>query len=742
MKGPPLQRDLALILLNWRRYRFVFTTDIVKMFRQIGVAPADQDCQRVVWSPDPAVEPVDYRLTTVTYGTNSAPYLAIRTLLQLAQDEGGRFPLGARCLEHYTYVDDVFAGADDLSFAMRKRSEVVELLGLAGFSLDKWAANHPSLLPVPPQSVSSTRINDDESVKTLGIYWDSIQDAFKFDSLVSRSTSDKLTKRAILSDISRLFDPLGWLAPVTVVAKILMQDLWIMKCEWDTVLPVEIRSRWQEYCDSLADLPKISISRWLGHSAEVSCQIHGFADGSSRAYAAVVYLRLDSGNEPPRVCLLAAKTKVAPVKTISIPKLELCGASLLVKLISHLRTAKFLTDVPVYAWSDSQIVLAWLRKHPSSWKTFTANRVSYIQTELPSASWAHVSTKENPADLATRGSLPSALAFNALWWSGPSWLTRSSDRWPLPSEIANVLHVHAQVLEPEILGRFSSFTRLVRVIAFCRRLLVMARCRMRGANPLPPFLSTEELSEARIVVFRLAQSAAFAAELKRMFERLSGFYKEVASLLANEGTEWTFRRMHRIMEDWEHTLTYEEFSTWLAQVEACLNSRPLSQLSEDVDDLRALTPMHFLIGEAPALLPDDGPLEGPENRLDRFQLLQRLLHSFWGRWSSKYLQHLQERSKWRTPEENMKVGQLVLVKDGRYPPAKWPLGRIKEVHPGPDNLVRVVTVETATSTFRRHVAGLSPLTIGEEPGVDRRELAADLNVCSSTDEGGRNVRGE
>ncbi|XP_011858993.1 PREDICTED: uncharacterized protein LOC105556505 [Vollenhovia emeryi] len=404
---------------------------------------------------------------------------------------------------------------------MRKRSELVELLGLAGFSLDKWAANHPSLLPIQPQSVSSTRINDDESVKTLGIYWDSIQDAFRFDSLASRSASETLTKRVILSDISRLFDPLGWLAPVTVVAKILMQDLWILKCEWDTVLPVEIRLRWQEYCDSLADLPLISISRWLGHSPEVSCQIHGFADASSRAYAAVVYLRLDSGSEP-RVCLLAAKTKVAPVKTISIPKLELCGASLLVKLISHLRTAKFLADVPVYAWSDSQIVLAWLRKHPSCWKTFTANRVSYIQTELPSASWAHVSTKENPVDLATRGSLPSALASSALWWHGPSWLTRSSDRWPLPSETASVLHVHAQVLEPEILGRFSSFTRLVRVIAFCRRPLVLVRRKRRGVDPLPPFLSTEELSEARIVVFRLAQSAAFESEIEalRRGERL------------------------------------------------------------------------------------------------------------------------------------------------------------------------------------------------------------------------------
>ncbi|XP_017876320.1 uncharacterized protein LOC108622751 [Ceratina calcarata] len=128
MPGPALQSDLALILLNWRKYRFVFTTDIVKMFRQIRVAPQDQDYQRIVWASSPNESPADYRLTTVTYETACAPYLAIHTLLQLAQNERQRLPLGAQCLENNTYDDDVFAGADELSLAVTKRDDLTKIL--------------------------------------------------------------------------------------------------------------------------------------------------------------------------------------------------------------------------------------------------------------------------------------------------------------------------------------------------------------------------------------------------------------------------------------------------------------------------------------------------------------------------------------------------------------------------------------------------------------------------------------
>ncbi|XP_017892659.1 uncharacterized protein LOC108632519 [Ceratina calcarata] len=186
MKGPALQSDLALILLNWRRYRYAFTADVVKMFRQIRVAPDDQDFQRIVWSPSRSDPPIYFRSTTITYGTACAPYLAIRTIRQIASDEGARYPLGASCLNNNTYVDDIFAGADELSAAKRIREELVSMLRAAGVELDKWAANHADLLPSQAAQREDDKIKsiaDGESIKTLGVRWNQRFDEFSFTTL-------------------------------------------------------------------------------------------------------------------------------------------------------------------------------------------------------------------------------------------------------------------------------------------------------------------------------------------------------------------------------------------------------------------------------------------------------------------------------------------------------------------------------------------------------------------------------
>ena len=141
LAGPPLQRDLTLILTNWRRYVYAFTADIVKMFRQIWVHPRDRDLQRIWWAPLHQTEPIEYRLTIVTYGTACAPFDAMRTLEQLANDEGNRFLLGARCIKENTYIDNIFAGADDLETAVEIRNELIALMRTAGIDLDKWASN-------------------------------------------------------------------------------------------------------------------------------------------------------------------------------------------------------------------------------------------------------------------------------------------------------------------------------------------------------------------------------------------------------------------------------------------------------------------------------------------------------------------------------------------------------------------------------------------------------------------------
>ena len=151
-------------------------------------------------------------------------------------------------------------------------------------------------------------------------------------------------------------------------------------------------------------------------------EIHGFADASQSAYAAVIYLRV---MYEQRRCtfLLTSKSKVSPLKTVSIPRLELCAAEHLSRLLAWTITALNLERATIYAWTDSMITLAWISKPPSTWKVFVANRVALIQTQCPEATWRHVPTQDNPADLASRGVSPIQLIGNSLWWSGPSWLS-------------------------------------------------------------------------------------------------------------------------------------------------------------------------------------------------------------------------------------------------------------------------------------------------------------------------------
>lgn len=206
----------------------------------------------------------------------------------------------------------------------------------------------------------------------------------------------------------------------------------------------------------------------------------------------------------------------------------------------------------------------------------------------------------------------------------------------------------------------------------------------------------------------------------------------LAHLLANDGTKWIFNppsaphfggkweaavksvkyHLTRILGDTR--LTYEEFTTILVQVEAVLNSRPLCPLSDDANDYAALTPGHFLIGEAINIVPEPDLTHITLSRLSRWQLLRQKADLFWKRWHAECLQRFQAISKWHHPSHAIKEGALVLVTDERYPPAKWPLARIQHVHRGPDNLIRVVTLRTATSTFTRPIVKICILPTDQE----------------------------
>ncbi|GFV89537.1 uncharacterized protein TNCV_5016551 [Trichonephila clavipes] len=402
------------------------------MYRQILVADEDQKYQQILWRNNSNENIRTYKLKTVTYGLASASFLAIGCIKQIALDVKDN-PNLSRVLQEDIYMDDLLSGADTPNNAISICKDIAHVLSTRGFHLRKWNSNSTEFLAQFSEHFSShdARVefykDSNESSKVLGLFWNSSNDTFGFQP--SLELTPPLTKRRILSESSKIFDPLGLLSPCTVFMKIFYQKLWLTKTDWDSPIPQQLTEDWLKFQKAFNAINYLTVPRWVILTADNTVELHGFADASSLAYAAAIYCR-QKHNGKIKVQLLVSKTKVAPVKQVSIPRLELCGAHLLSKLFkSVLRTLKYYT-FDVFAWTDSKIVLSWLSGHPRKWKTFVANRTSEIMEVLPTKHWRHVPSKENPADIASRGIDPKCLPDCKLWWQGPPWLRLETSSWP------------------------------------------------------------------------------------------------------------------------------------------------------------------------------------------------------------------------------------------------------------------------------------------------------------------------
>ncbi|GFY29282.1 integrase catalytic domain-containing protein [Trichonephila clavipes] len=395
--GPKLQRDIFEILLNFRIPRIVFTADIEKMYRQILVADEDQKYQQILWRNNSSENIRTYKLKTVTYGLASASFLATRCIKQIALDDKDN-PNLSRVLQEDIYMDDLLSGADTPNNAISICKDIAHVLSTRGFHLRKWNSNSTEFLAqFSEHSSHDARVefskDSNESSKVLGLFWNSSNDTFGFQP--SLELTPPLTKR-----------------------------------HWDSPIPQQLTEDWLRFQKAFNAINYLTVPRWVILTADNIVELHGFADASSLAYAAAAIYCRQKHNGKIKVQLLVSKTKVAPVKQVSIPRLELCGAHLLSKLFkSVLRTLKYYT-FDVFAWTDSKIVLSWLSGHPRQWKTFVANRTSEIIEVLPTKHWRHVPSKENPADIASRGIDPKCLPDCKLWWQGPPWLRLETSSWP------------------------------------------------------------------------------------------------------------------------------------------------------------------------------------------------------------------------------------------------------------------------------------------------------------------------
>ncbi|XP_075990161.1 uncharacterized protein LOC142985798 [Anticarsia gemmatalis] len=523
MIGPTLQAELRHTIMCWRKYKICLVADIIKMYRQVLVNRKDTPYQRILWRENPDKPIEDFELMTVTFGTASGPYLAVRALQQLAYEECQSGSEISQIILEDFYMDDLMTGGENLEKCFTIYNELTRVLEKGGFQLQKWRSNSKELLDKirgkNDDKVEDLRIKVDDVNKILGLTWNSQEDVFQY-TVDLTPPKEPATKRNIISDISRLFDPLGWLAPCIIVAKILIQKLWLAGVEWDQEVPNNLLKEWTTYRQNLPALAGIKIPRWL-HSYECTkAELHGFADASKLAYAAVVYLRSFDEMGNVRVSLVTSKTKVAPIKKVSIPRLELCAAVLLSKLMTEVSEVLGISKANLHAYTDSEVVLAWLNQHPSRWKTFVANRVSEILITLDTQYWSHVPSKENPADCASRGISPAELATTSMWIDGPEFLSKKVINFKRPKHLITSLEqtkVHTTVLDTNFWQVFSSLSKLVRVVAYCCRFLNLRKSCISKHSTI--YLTKKEIDEAMERCIKRCQEEELAEELEELKDK-------------------------------------------------------------------------------------------------------------------------------------------------------------------------------------------------------------------------------
>ncbi|GFW32527.1 uncharacterized protein TNCV_676851 [Trichonephila clavipes] len=499
--GGVIQEDLYAQMLRFRTYTYAFTADIKMMYRTILINPKQRNLQRIVWCESEHESPKIYELSTVTYGTVSAPYLAQRTLTQLSMDEEANFPIAASVLRNNLYMDDVLCGAATLEEAIVLRQQLKGILKSAGMELHKLCANHEKLSPDPEQNYNFATLTE--------------------------------TKTDVLSTIAKIFDPVGLMAPVISKAKIFLQRLWRSKLEWNDLLPAEEYREWQQFLVSLENINNIEIPRRILVAFPEVIEIHGFADASERCYGAAVYCKSKNLKSETLVRLITSKSRVAPIKSLTIPRLELCAAVLLAKLVKRVVAALQLETAEVYLWSDSMIVLAWLRKEPMDLKTFVQNRVAKIQELYPNQLWRHVPSDQNPADLVSRGVDPEKLLQQNLWFNGPTFL--SGDDYPnrtincrekldeYNSELKNcvneqienfqsVLNIHVNDFLNDLLNLSNNYITILRVLSFIFRFVE----NLKGINKVAGPLTTKEFQKAETYLVKKVQEQEFSSDINHL----------------------------------------------------------------------------------------------------------------------------------------------------------------------------------------------------------------------------------
>ena len=468
MKGPALTKKLGDILTTFRTNKFAFSADISKAFLLIGLQEMDRDFTRFLWLKDP-LDPkskiVTYKFSSVLFGATSSPFLLQATL---------DFHLRKSTSQYKTLIRESFY-VDNLVGTMNSEDSLLEYyfdankeMSSANMPFPEWSSNAKGLQYQIDQDQKGAQT---VSVNLLGLQWNVEEDTLELHPVQFISSSElPQTKRTLLSDVSKVFDPLGFCTPVTVRGKILLQRAWKLTINWDEPLPSDITDIWTTLAEDLCQLNSIRVPRSTC-CEDTSNHLIIFCDASTSAYSVVSYVVTEHHSR-----LLMSKVKVAPLKSHSLPQLELTalqlGAQLAHNVVTVLHRIRF-NNITIF--SDNEAALQWVKNDNCS-MPYVKNRVHRIRELAVNMQILYVPSNENPADLLTRGiSFKKFKKQLKFWLNGPVWMMYQ-DSWPVQKPVVvmqelctDIVPQHSSTVSqpsPIDCTRFSKFSSLIRTTRY------------------------------------------------------------------------------------------------------------------------------------------------------------------------------------------------------------------------------------------------------------------------------------
>ncbi|XP_033228869.1 uncharacterized protein LOC117180478 [Belonocnema kinseyi] len=463
LKGPDLLNSLVGVLFTFRQGLVAICGDLKEMFSQVRIREDDQDSQRYSQRDEKTGKLIVMRMQAIT--------------------------------ERH-YVDDYLDSVNTAEEAIQRAHDVAFIHQHGGFEVRNWMSNSVELLQTLPQdhlapSGSGLNFNEENLQRVLGVIWAPDNDCFTFktdfpklnESLVSGEKI--LTKREMLRLVMSVFDRLGLVTVLMLKTKLLMQEIWRRGTDWDERIPDELLGRWTTWLEDLQRAKTLKIPRCyvLGIGEIQEIQLHVFCDVSEQAFAACAYFRIQ-GTRGMKVSLVIAKSRVAPLKILTIPRFELQAAVMACRLSQFISSQHTFRIEKTVFWTDSRTVLCWLKSDVRKYLPFVAHQIAEIVDNTSVSDWRWVPTKENVADDATRGTSQHEGFENDRWFIGPEFLIQPETEWP-KEKVNDVQTPDPTTLEikKEFCGtliatqealldatRFSSWLRLVRSQAWVRRL--------------------------------------------------------------------------------------------------------------------------------------------------------------------------------------------------------------------------------------------------------------------------------